>query len=53
MKFLNTPITDNLDNRLHNFSKDNGMYKKKVVELALIKYMDSEEKKAQKNSQQS
>lgn len=45
MKYLNTPISDDLDKKLYDFSKKHGVYKKKIVELALEKYIESNNKK--------
>ena len=44
MKYLNVPMSEDLLKQLDTYSKDHGIYIKKIVELALIAYL----KKAKK-----
>lgn len=39
MKNLNVPLPDELLEQLDDFAKTNGINKKKIVEVALIKYL--------------
>jgi len=41
MKALNVPIPEKLKEDLDSFAKENGIHKKKIVELALLQYMRS------------
>ena len=39
MKYLNVPMSEDLLIRLDVYSKEHGIYIKKIVELALIAYL--------------
>ena len=45
MKFLNVPIDSDLKDRLDAFAEHSEINKKKIVELALRKYLDENEVK--------
>jgi hypothetical protein len=40
MKFLNVPVTEEIQAHLTEYAKQSGMTKKKIVELSLVKYFN-------------
>ena len=44
MRYLNVPMSEELMKALDDYSKENGLFIKKIVELALIAYLKKKQK---------